>query len=356
MNSEHLTEYAGLPIVDFLTEGAEKTHLYEAFQRDRRDGVETPTSTPHRERMEKAMTAPASVAWRLHLHEGPETFSRYMDRFVREVDTSRVTALVIGSWAGWDNSDVPSDVARDALIEHVSAFPALDSVFLGDITFEECEISWLQQCDLAPLLTAYPRLSEVTVRGVGDPDRTTKTYPLSLEVPEHTGLRSLTLQSGGLPGTVVRGVVSSGLPHLEHLELWLGVKDYGGDSVPEDLAPVLSGDAFPNLRHLGLRNAQDTGLWLRALVDSPVLARLTSVDLSEGSLRGRDVDHLLASVPALAHLESLDLHHHYLSEEETERVCAAFAAAGVEVDLSEREVPDGDEPDDEYAYYPSVTE
>ena len=356
MVGDHLTEYAGLPVVEHLSESAEEHHLREASWRARRKDEEAPASTPHRERMEEAKAAPASVAWRLQLHEGAETFPEYLARFVREVDTSQVTALVIGDWGVWEGNDVDSSAVRDALIQHAAAFPALRSVFFGDITFEENEISWIQQCDLAPLLAAYPRLEAFTIRGVGDLDRRTGAFPLSLEVPEHTGLRSLTFQTGGLPGVVVRQVASSGLPNLERLELWLGVEDYGGDATPQDLAPILSGDAFPHLRHLGLRNAQDTGLWLRSLLDSPVLARLTSVDLSMGSLRGRDVEPLLAAIPALAHLESLDLHHHYLSEEETERVRAAFTSAGVRVDLSEREEPDSDDPEDTYAYYPSVTE
>lgn len=355
MIREHLTDYAGLPVVDFLSEGAEEQYLQEATWRARRNEQEPPTSTPHRERMEKAKAAPGGVAWRLRLVEEAEEFADYLARFVRDVDTAQVTALVIGDWGLYDGSDIPSTEARDALVEHSDAFPELRSLFFGDVTFEENEISWIHHDDMAPLLAAYPRLTELTVRGVGE-DFHPNAKALALHVSEHTGLRSLILQSGGLPGRVVREVLSSELPNLERLELWLGIDQYGGDATPEDLAPLLSGGAFSNLRHLGLRNAQDTGLWLRALVDAPVLARLTSVDLSEGSLRGRDVDHLLASVPALARLESLDLHHHYLSEEETGRVRAAFAAAGVEVDLSEREVPDSDDPDDEYAYYPSVTE
>lgn len=322
MIGERLTEYAGLPVVDFLE-----------------DEEDRPT--------------PSSVVWRLHSMYSEEGFLGTVDRLVQEVDTSKVTALVIGDWGIEGGNDLSSAGARDALIEHAAAFPALRSLFLGDITFEMSEISWLQQSDLAPLLVAYPALEELAVRGVGD----TYVDPdvLALHVPGHPSLRSLTVQSGGLPGRVVREIVSSAPLPLERLELWLGVEHYGYDVVPEDLAPVLSGEVFPDLRHLGLRNAQDTGDWARRLTASPLLARLTSVDLSLGSLRGKDVEHLIASVPLLAHLESLDLHHHYLSEEETERVRAAFAETDVRVDLSDRREVRGDE-DDLFTYYPSVGE
>lgn len=257
---------------------------------------------------------------------------------------------MIGDWGLFDDVEISTATARDPLIANASAFPALRSLFMGDVTFDECEISWIEQCDMAPLLTAYPALEELATRGVagysGDEG-------LALKIREHTALRSLTVQCGGLPARVTREITSSGLPNLERLELWLGQKDYGFDTTIEDLRPVLSG-SFGHLEHLGLRNSEDTGMWLKALVDSAVLRRLTSVDLSLGTLRGDDVDLLLASVPKLSHLKYVDLHHHYLTEDETQRVRDAFAAAGISVDLSEREEPD--EYGDEWHYYPAVGE
>ena len=265
---EHISQYAGLPVVDFLEKGSDESYLRMATRRARRRGEEAPTSANHRERMEGAEKDPGSVAWRLRHAAYSEDFIPYLDRFVEEVDTSRVKALVIGDWGFADGADQSSADVRDALIEHAAAFPALRSIFLGDVTSEECEISWIQHDDLAPLLAAYPLLENLTVRGVGD------TYPgavaLSLHIPRHSALRSLTLQTGGLPGRVVREVVSSDLPALEHLELWLGLDLYGGDATPDDLAPLLSGRAFPNLRTLGLRNSQHTGRWAHTLAEAPV--------------------------------------------------------------------------------------
>ena len=350
MIREHLTEYAGLPVVEFLDRGAEDHYLQKAAYSARRKEVEAPASTPHRESMDKAKLDPGSVAWGLRLSSYDEEFVPYLARFVEEVDTSRVVALVIGDWGFEDGSDTSSRELRDALIGHAAALPALRSLFLGDITFEENEISWIQHCDMAPLLAAYPRLEELTVRGVGE------TYEgadrLSLHVPEHSALRSLTLQSGGLPGQVVRQVLDSGLPALERLELWLGVDHYGGDTTPRDLEPLLSGTVLPGLRHLGLRNSRHTGEWVRTLAEAPITARLSSADLSLGTLREDDVEHLLAAVPVFSHLESLDLHHHFLGEESTERVRAAFAQAGVEVDVSDRQEASSRDDD----YYPAVGE
>ncbi|WP_017543937.1 STM4015 family protein [Nocardiopsis prasina] len=356
MNSAHLTDHAGLPVVEFLDHGANEYYLRYSG-RGRRRAEEAPQA-PSKQHvlMEEAKKDPGSVSWRLRLASYSEQFVPYLTRFVEEVDTSRVRALVIGDWGFEGGGDISSRELRDALIGHADAFPALRSLFVGDVTFEENEISWIQQCDLAPLLDAYPLLEDLAVRGVGD------TYSggdtLSLAVGGHAALRSLTVQSGGLPGRVVREIVSAELPALERLELWLGVGDYGGDTVVDDLAPLLHGTALPALRHLGLRNSQRTGSWLRALAEAPVTARLTSADLSLGTLRDSDVEHLLASVPVFAHLESLDLHHHYLGEDDAERVRAAFTEAGVRVDLSDgpRKSPSGSDDADDLHYYPAVGE
>jgi hypothetical protein len=41
----------------------------------------------------------------------------------------------------------------------------LRAIFLGDITYEENEISWIEQSDVSPLLRAYPALEVSRVRG-----------------------------------------------------------------------------------------------------------------------------------------------------------------------------------------------
>ncbi|HIW61560.1 MAG TPA: STM4015 family protein [Candidatus Stackebrandtia excrementipullorum] len=345
MNTEHLTDYAGLPVVDFPFSNAVEGPRPQTWEDEARHEQEGAAA------LDRAKEAPASVAWRLRSVEDAADFPSYVERFVREVDTRAVTALVVGDWGLHHDVEVSFAAARDALIAHVAAFPALRSMFLGDVTYEECEISWLEQCDMAPLLAAYPNLVALTTRGV---DGIIGKPGLALHVPEHTGLRSLTVQTGGLPGRVTREIVSSGLPNLERLELWLGQEEYGGDTTIDDLRPVLSGDAFGGLVHLGLRNAENTGDLLKALVESSLLPRLRSVDLSMGTLRGRDVELLLTSIPKLAHLDDLNFEHHYLTKAETERVQAAFDAAGVSIDLSEPQ--EAVEYDGTAHFYPAVGE
>ncbi|MFJ9554742.1 STM4015 family protein [Nocardiopsis sp. NPDC101807] len=328
-NSAHLTEYADLPVVEFpATEAGE----------------------PAPGELAAALADPGSVAWRLRAdpYEAEEDFTAYFARFLEGVDTARVRALVIGTWG--DGPESPSTVPRDLLIAHAEAFPSLRSLFFGDIVYEENEISWIEQSDLSPLAEAFPALEELAVRGTGE--TSVGGGRLDLHLPEHTGLRTLTVQSGGLPGRLCRGIASSGLPALENLELWLGVDTYGCDTTPQDLAPVLSGGAFPSLRYLGLRNAEGIDDWIAVLAEAPVTASLDVLDLSLGTLTDTGAEALIGAADAFRHLRRLDLHHHYVSEGTADRLRAALP--GVEVDLSDVQSPRAH--DGEFHYYTAVSE
>ena len=343
LNDDHLTEYAGLPVVEYSSQS----------------NADDPSPG-----LPEALAGPASVAWRLRtemwLGDEEEPFKDYFPRFLAEVDTSRVRALVIGTWDYAFESTPPTEV-RDLLVAHADRFPALRSLFVGDITDEELHISWIGQDDLSPLLTAFPRLTAFGARG---------GQHLRLHVPEHACLRRLTLETGGLSAETARGVVTSRLPELEHLELVLGMENYGCRTDPEVLAEVLAGTAFPRLRSLGLRSTERTDTWVRALAEAPLLPRLRVLDLSLGTLTDRGA-RILLDTGAFRGLERLDLHHAYLSDGVREELRAACAASGTELDLSHDQEPEesferGDDKEedeswDEYyaeafPYYPAVGE
>jgi hypothetical protein len=337
INGSHITEFAGLPVVEFVNLDTLAQEYPEPVQ-------------PHG-LLDAALKDPGSIAWRLRMEEPGgeqlEDLSAYLERFTREVDPAAIRALVIAH-IPIEDYWFESEEVRDRLVALAPRLPNLRSLFFGEVLQEESEVSWISHGDFASLFAAFPELTEFFVRGTGD---------LRLRIGRHENLRRLTVQTGGLPGQVVRDVAASDLPALEHLELWLGVAGYGNDTTTEDLAPVLSGEAFPRLRSLGLRNAQNTGVWVRAVAEAPVVSRLHTLDLSLGTLGDEDAQVLL-DAPALRGLTKLDLHHHYLSEEAAERVRAEFTAAGVEVDVSDPQEPEIDEDGEETIVYryPAVGE
>ncbi|MER7952451.1 STM4015 family protein [Streptomyces sp. NPDC096079] len=309
----HLQEFHGLPVFDF-------------------PGADARVELP----------APDSVAWRVSAptYSDPEDelWEPQFERFLKTVDTARVRALVVGGWdEAYENSS--ADIVT-ALIGANDRLTGLEAVFLGDMTGEDCEISWIVQSDVTPLLTAYPALAEFGVRGGTE---------LAFPSVRHTGLRALVVQTGGLPADVVRGIVGSDLPALEKLELWLGTDEYGGDSTPDDLAPLLAGTAFPALRDLGLCDSVIQDAVAAAVADAPVVARIERLDLSMGVLTDEGAAALLDGRP-LTHLTHLDLSHHYLSAAMCERVRAALVPHGVTVDLDDAQEAEDDGDGDVWRY------
>ncbi|MGI8334264.1 STM4015 family protein [Actinomadura scrupuli] len=301
---DNLREFAGLRVAEFTAES-------------------TPDDLPQG----------GSPAWavRLGSWDDEADFGEVFARFLDWVDTGQVTALVIGYWGMCH--EVNSSVPRDLLIEAAGRFPGLRALFFGDIAPEESEISWIEHCDLTGLLEAYPLLEQVEIRGGSG---------LELAPPRSEHLRVLRLESGGLPSSVVRAVAAGDLPNLERLDLWLGVEEYGGDATVADLAPLLGGERLPALRHLGLEDSEIVDEIAVAVAAAPVVARLETLSLALGVLTDEGAEALLSGQP-LTHLQRLDLHHHFLTDAMVERVRKALP--GVEVDLSEQELPDEDDGD-----------
>lgn len=276
------------------------------------------------------------VAWRVtsDVYDADEDWVAAFTRFCETVETHRVRALIVGAWQEAYDSG-PTGVI-EALVAAKDRFPALRALFVGDMVMEECEISWIQQTDVTPLLAAYPQLEEFGVRG---------GTGLRFPALTHASLRRLTMETGGLPAEVVRGVSASDLPALVHLDLWLGTSDYGGDSEVADLEGILSGARLPSLRELALRNSEMQDEVATAVAAAPVVARLEVLDLSMGVLTDDGAAALLAGQP-LTHLKKLDLHHHYLSEPVQERLRQSLETAGVEVDLDRADADEDEDEDD----------
>ncbi|MGW2180507.1 STM4015 family protein [Streptomyces sp. NPDC001732] len=299
---DHLHEFFGLPVVQFQ-------HTAE----------------------EAPVQAADAAAWRISIepYEDDTTWEEAFQAFLRAVDPAGVRALIIGQWG--ESYEETSSYPIDLVIAAADRFTSLQAVFVGDLIMEESEISWIEQSDVTALLNTFPELVELGVRGGSE-----LVFPPS----KHERLRALTIETGGLPVGVVRGILDSELPALERLDLWLGVSAYGGDADVADLAPLLSGTRFPRLTHLGLRNSELQNEIASAVASAPVVAQLRVLDLSNGTLGDEGAAALLEGQP-LTHLERLDLHHHFMTAAMESRVTGALEPHGVQVDVSERNEPWG---------------
>jgi len=286
------------------------------------------------ERSEKGVTDYATTIYRLALDWDAKTdFSTLFSRFLSGANSGQTPAIIIGQYHG-DDPEQNIDEVVQLLVSARAKLPRLAGIFIGDILSEENEISWIVQGDVSPLWAAYPALEHLRIRG-------TNNLTLGRGV-RHEGLKSLVIETGGLPPEVIAEVVSSQFPNLEHLELWLGTPSYGGDATVADLEPILQGGLFPKLKSLGLRDSEIADDVAEALASARIASQLEHVDLSLGLLSDRGAQALVES-SGLKQCKSLDLHHHYLSDV----MMAAVKATFPKVNLDDAEGDDCD-PDDRY--------
>jgi hypothetical protein len=293
--SDHLDRFAGKPVKDFEPG--------------------TPIDT-------------SRYVYRLTVEYESETgIDALLAQFLAATDPASIDALVIGAWN--EPFDASAQQVLDALVAQAAQLSKLRALFVGDMTVEDCEISWIVQGDYEGLLKAYPHLEELVIRGGND---------LTLSPFKHDHLKRLTVQTGGLRSEIVRNIAMSILPALEHLELWLGDEGYGFDGDVALFRDVLFAQGKPAaLRSLGLRDseiADELAVWLAA---TPWVAELDTLDLSMGTL-GDEGGEALAASPYVRELVELKLAHHYLSEP----VQAKLQALPLAVDLSDAQEADED--------------
>jgi uncharacterized protein (TIGR02996 family) len=183
--------------------------------------------------------------------------------------------------------------------------PALRLLHVGDYEYpDHIEISWTEIGSLAKVWKAVPRLETLVLQGGS----------IGLGTFEHPTLKRVEIRTGGLPKAAAKSIAAAKLPACEHLDVWYGDDNYGGDAKWKDLAPLLTNRGLPSLRHLGIRNAQFTNDAVRALPGSPILRQLKTLDLSLGTLTDDGAQAMAAQKAAFAHLELLDVNDNLLTD------------------------------------------
>ncbi len=116
-----------------------------------------------------------------------------------------LTELVIGDWGGaWEDD---CQAVLDGIVEHAEQFSHIQRLFVGDMDYEQCEVSWIMQGDYSKLWAALPDLKSLTIKG---------STELRLGEVCHEGLEELTIICGGLGSDVIRSVQNAKLPNALH--------------------------------------------------------------------------------------------------------------------------------------------
>jgi len=228
-------------------------------------------------------------------------FADRLDNFFENDDIEKLDALIIGAWSYEDISSVET---VQKLVENAGRLQNLKTLFFGDISYDEQEISWIENSDVGPLLDALPNLNYFRVRG---------GMGLEFNTKGHANLQTLIVETGGLARETTEQIINMEMPELKELELWFGSDYYGFSGDVDLIKPLIIGKPypdnsypFPKLERLALRNCQIADELAEAFMDARALDQLKELDFSMGTMTTRGAE-ALANNERIANLESLNL-------------------------------------------------
>lgn len=253
--------------------------------------------------------------------DGTKGAHTMIDDILADPAFPQLTALSIGDWGNcWEDSCQP---LIDGLISHAEEFSHIRSLFIGDMDYEECEVSWIIQGDYSRLWAGLPCLTDLTIKGSTD---------LVLGSIAHDRLESLTIICGGLPTSAIESVKRAKLPNLKKLVLYIGSDNYGFDGSSDTIRDLLDTMDFPKLSYLGIVDSEIQDELAETVLKSRYMDQIKTLDLSLGTLTDKGGALLLQELPAHPGITKLDVHYHYLSD----AMMKELKALPIEVDLDEQ--------------------
>lgn len=262
-----------------------------------------------------------------------------IEDIIADSELPQLEELVIGCWGeSWDNNAQP---IVDGIVEHNEKFANVKRLFIGDMDFEECEVSWIEQADYSKLWAALPGLEMLTIKGSSE---------LELGEIKHSNLKSLEIICGGLPVSVIQSIEKAELPQLEELMLYIGVEDYGFDGDVSDIKNLLEKSDFPKLEILGLMDSEIQDEITEVVVKSKYMRQIHKLALSYGTLTDKGGEILLNELPSFENIKEVDLEYHYLSDKMVAKLDK------LPIDVWTDDPQEGDEYDGEIYRYPMLTE
>ncbi|MCE0557872.1 STM4015 family protein [Motilimonas sp. E26] len=280
----------------------------------------------------------ANAAIRLEVdYDAAEDGAEMIDVLARLINgpkVNQIQALILGCWEEAYEND--AGIYVDFLVEHAAALSGLKAIFIGEMTYEENEISWINQGNYSRFWAAFPALEHLQIRGAEG---------LELGDIAHSNLKTLIIESGGLGRDVIAAVANAKLPALETLGLWLGDESYGWDGDISTVTPLMSQQLFPKLTSLALKNSEIQNEIVAELVKSDLLGQLTDIDLSMGIMLDAGAELLIANQGLLAG-KKIDVSENFLSAEVVEKL----QASGLDIQVNDQKEADDDGDGDVYRY------
>ena len=245
--------------------------------------------------------------------------------------------ITIGAWGEtFENSP---QVIVDMMVKNKEKFSHIESLFFGDMEYEECEISWINQCNYEELFKALPNLKILKIKG-------SEGLSLGKNI-NHSSLEELQIICGGLPKNILEELKAARLPNLKKLILYMGVEEYGLGCTIGDLADLAKKALFPKIKELGFVNSAEQDGIVEMLLKSDILPQLEVLDLSCGCLSDKGGQMLLDAKDKLSGLKKLNADYHFMSKEMVKKL------KGLPFTVSASNAQEAEDEDD---MYPMFTE
>ncbi|MBN3898237.1 MAG: hypothetical protein HWQ41_24075 [Nostoc sp. NOS(2021)] len=164
--------------------------------------------------------------------------------------------------------------------------------------------------DISAILKTYPHLEFLHIRN---------GCHLEFSPIRHKNLKTLIVDATDLNKVTFQQIYKLELPALEYLDL--GFSNSGNNTLPNatEVAPMFSGNLFPNLKYLGLRGGKNYNKIAAALTNSVLIHRLIGLDISDGNLGDKGAE-LLLNCPAINSLAILNVSKNRLTKDMVQKL------------------------------------
>ena len=198
-----------------------------------------------------------------------------------------------------ENDETDDDLQDiiDVLAER--APPTLRKLHIGD---NVDQISWYQVGNLGALWKAVPKLTHLEI----------EAGQFQLGTIDLPNVVRAVFKTGGLSKESMKAIAQAHWPKIEHLEVWIGDEDYGGDAFIDDVEPLLDRTDLEHLRYLGIKNAVFQNELVPLLATSKLVQQLDTLDISQGVLTDESIELFTQHRTAFSHL-TIDVSETYLS-------------------------------------------
>lgn len=230
----------------------------------------------------------------------------------------------------------PADGGPDKMLEYFidnkKDYQRIKHFTFGNMDYELCEMSWIQQSDYGNFFKAFPKIKSFSVQG---------SMGLVLGKMDLPKLEILEVIGSGTTKETLTNIMQSNLPNLKKINIFLGDDEYGGDVTALDIKEFLANTNFTNLINLGICNAGKdlvAGI-LEAIIESKYAGQIKVLDISKSVSSDADAQYLLENIEKLSNIKYIDLYYNFFSSDTIKKL----EACPIEINALGNEEPNKDE-------------